>query len=428
MDSQKNNVVSAASGLENILLQEKTSQINKNTSERLIFAKGILAKGRFTVNQSLSGYTSASLLNGGKCEVLVRFSSIMNEDNKPSLGVKGMSIKFITENGEWDLVCSNVPVFAFQDGKKFPDYLKALKNQDDTTAEWEFYGQNPETLHHLLIAKSARGLPVSYANMHAYSGNTYSLIAANGTKYWVKFHFKTEQGIENLSSSEVEKLQQEDYYNQKLITDFNSGQKPKWKVLAQILSEEQAKEMAYNPFDATKVWLHEASPLIEIGEIALDEILAETENENIIFTPSNVIEGIGFSPDRLLLSRLAIYGNAQRKRLGENYPEKKDFSAFENAVKSLEGTDAEYGHYETSDPYLQAGLFYSKALKNDDERLLLAENIIISMKKIRSEKREEIINRQLCHFFRANVELGIKIAMGLQINIDMSMMSHAKNM
>lgn len=428
MDSQKNNVASAASGLENVLLQEKTSQINKNNSERLIFAKGISAKGRFINFNSLSKFTNSTFLNGENCEVILRFSRMTDEGSQPNLGVNGLSVKFLTQSGNWDLVCSSVPVFALQDGKKFPEYLQALKNQDDTSAEWEFYGQNPETLHHLLMTKSSRGLPESYQNMHAYSGNTYSLISADGTKHWVKFLFKTEQGIKNLTLDEAEQLQNPNYYTEQLISALKSGEQPKWKMYAQIISEEQAKEMSFNPFDATKVWFHGDCPLTEIGEVVLDEILNETETENLVFSPSNIIEGVGFSPDRLLLSRLAVYGDAQRKRLGENYPTKSDFSAFENAVKSLEGSEAEYSHYESSDPYIQASLFYAKALKNDEERAVLAENIVASMKKIKSQKRDEIINRQLCHFFRANVELGIKIAMGLQVNIDMSMMSHAKGM
>lgn len=425
MDSQKNNVVSAASGLENILLQEKTSQIN-TSSERLIFSKGISAKGRFSSNGSLSSYTDASVLKSGSCDVTLRFSS-MTEGIQPCLGVKGMSVKFHTEEGDWDLVCSNVPVFALQDGKKFPDYLQALQDTDDTSSEWEFYGQNPETLHHLLMAKSSRALPLSYSNMHAYSGNTYSLISEDGTKHWVKFHFLTEQGIKTLTEEDAAQLKDPEYYSKKLISDLNKGPL-KWKVCAQVLTEEQAKEIAFNPFDATKVWFHELAPIIKVGEICLEHIIPEGETENTVFSPANIVDGIGFSPDRLLLSRLAVYGNAQRKRLGENYPVKSDFSAFENAVKSLEGTEAEYSHYEAADPYFQAGLFYTKALKTDEERAVLAENIIASMKKIKSDKKEEIINRQFCHFFRANVELGVKIAMGLQVNIDMSMMSHAKSL
>lgn len=415
---QKN--TGTSSGLENILLQEKTSQINKNTSERLIFAKGCNTCGVFTPAKNLGEYTDARVFRNENRPITVRFS-VMTE----SAGVKGMAIKFHTENGDWDLVCSSMPIFALEDGKKFPEYLQGLKNRQDSSQEWEFYGQNPETLHHLLMAKSSRAFPASFSQMHAYSGNIYSFINGGGAKNWVRFHFKTEQGIKNLKENHSEEIS--DFYCKQLQEELNSAQKPKWKMMMQMMSEDEAKEQQTNPFDATKVWFHDNFPLIEIGEIELESIIEdERETENMVFAPSNIIDGIGFSPDRLLLSRLAVYGDAQRKRLGENYPAKTDFTAFEKAIKSLEGADGEYSHYEFSDPYMQAGLFYTKALQNDEERAVLVNNIIASMQNIKSENRNDIINRQLCHFFRANVELGIKVAMGMNINIDANMMMHAK--
>lgn len=412
MNPHHKNIETSASGLAGILLQEKTYRLQEDASRRIIFRNGVCAKGRFSSRQSLQHYTEASIFGEAATDIIVRFSHMAHRGSTGA-GVKGMAIKFIAGECSWDLVCSNIPVFALQDGHKFPQYLEAqTTTSGDTSAEWEFYGQNPETLHGLLMSLSNRAMDAGFAAMNAYSGNTYSFVSKDGTLHWVKFHLKS-------LNENVDELNE-------LKWSGKMAQQLQWAVYAQIMSEEQAKDMAVNPFDATKVWFHADCPLNEIGEIILDEILDAEKVQNIAFSPSNMIKGIGLSPDPVLLARLAVYGGVQRRRLGGEYLTGSDFSTLEDAINILSEVEEHYRHYDASDPYFQAGLFYTKALKTDAERDGLAQNIIASMQQMRSEQRHDLVNRQLCHFFRANAELGVKVARGLRVDLDLSMLSHAK--
>ena len=334
---------------------------------------------------------------------------------------------------------------------------------------WDFWSLNPESLHQVLILMSDRGTPYGYRHMHGFGSHTFSMINHDNERVWVKFHFKTQQGIKNFSHDDAVKMKGEnpDFAQEDLVTAIENGNFPKWTLYIQVMTEEQAKEFRWNPFDVTKVWLKNEFPLIEVGEMELNEIPANffAHVEQATFSPSNLINGISFSPDKMLQGRLFSYPDAHRYRVGVNANQLEvnrcpfavnnyqrdgamvDSSRYKDAPNYFPNSfddikpDPQYKNFEydldstnvahfnrnedDDDHYTQPGLLYTKAM-NQEDRDRLIYNIISSMRGISGPKRDEIINRQLCHFFRANIELGMKIAMGLQINIDANMMNHSK--
>ena len=333
---------------------------------------------------------------------------------------------------------------------------------------WDFWSFNPESLHQVLILMSDRGTPFGYRHMHGFGSHTFSMINAANERVWVKFHFKTKQGIKNFSDEDAVKMKGEnpDFAQEDLMNSIEAGEFPKWTLYIQVMTNEQAKEFRWNPFDVTKVWLHDEFPLIEVGEMELNEIPVNyfAHVEQATFSPSNLINGISFSPDKMLQGRLFSYPDAHRYRVGANahllevnrcpfvvnnyqrdgamadsshykdapnyYPNSFDqitpAVAYRNFEEDLDSNHvANFNRNENDDDhYTQPGLLYTNAM-NDEARQNLVANIVGSMKGISGPKKDEIINRQLCHFFRANIELGMKIAMGLQVNIDGNMMSHS---
>ena len=268
--------------------------------------------------------------SGKETEVFVRFSTVAGERGAADAerDIRGFAIKFYTEEGNWDLVGNNTPVFFLRDPLKFPDLNHAVKRDPRTNMRsprnnWDFWTLLPEALHQVTITMSDRGIPASYRHMHGYGSHTFSFINAEGKRTWGKFHLHTKQGIKNLTDQEAEAIIAKDResHQRDLYENIEQGNFPQWTMYVQLMTEEQAAECPFNPFDLTKVWSQKQYPLIEVGVLELNR---NPENyfadvEQAAFNPANVVPGISFSPDRMLQGRLFSYGDAQRYRLGVNH-------------------------------------------------------------------------------------------------------------
>jgi catalase len=300
--------------------------------ERRMHAKGSGAYGTFTVTHDITNYTKAKIFSeiGKQTELFVRFSTVAGERGAADAerDIRGFAIKFYTEEGNWDLVGNNTPVFFLRDPLKFPDLNHAVKRDPKTNLRsarnnWDFWTSLPEALHQITITMSERGIPYSYRHMNGYGSHTYSLINANNERFWVKFHLKTEQGIKNLTDAEAEAIVGKDResHQRDLLETIEKGEFPKWDMKIQVMPEADAAKCPFNPFDLTKVWSHTDFPLIDVGVLELNKnpenYFAEVEQS--AFNPANIVPGIGFSPDKMLQGRLFSYGDAQRYRLGVNH-------------------------------------------------------------------------------------------------------------
>ncbi|HJF33074.1 MAG TPA: catalase [Sporosarcina psychrophila] len=319
--------------LQDAWLLEKLSHFNREViPERRMHAKGSGAYGTFTVTHDITQYTKAKVFSeiGKKTDMFVRFSTVAGERGGADAerDIRGYSMRFYTEEGNWDLVGNNTPVFFFRDPMQFPDLNHAVKrdprtNMRSANNNWDFWTSLPEALHQVTIVMSDRGLPNSYRNMHGFGSHTFSMINAQNERVWVKFHLRSQQGIENLTDLEAAALVGVDResHQRDLYENIENGNFPKWKMYIQVMTEEQANNMPYNPFDLTKVWYKKDFPLIEVGEYELNRNPENyfAEVEQAAFTPANVVPGISFSPDKMLQGRLFSYGDAQRYRLGVNH-------------------------------------------------------------------------------------------------------------
>jgi catalase len=319
--------------MEDIWFLEKLAHFDREViPERRMHAKGSGAYGTFTVTNDITKYTKANLFSavGKKTDMFIRFSTVAGERGAADAerDIRGTAMKFYTEEGNWDLVGNNTPVFFFRDPKRFPDLNHVVKrdpktNMHNPQANWDFWSSLPEALHQVTITMSDRGIPTSYRNMHMFGSHTYSMINANNERVWVKFHFVTQQGIKNLTDQESGELigKDRESHQRDLFEAIERGDFPKWKLYIQVMTDEQASIHPYNPFDLTKVWYKKDFPLIEVGEVELnrnpENYFAEVEQS--AFAPTNHVPGIGFSPDRMLQGRLFSYGDAQRYRLGVNH-------------------------------------------------------------------------------------------------------------
>lgn len=300
--------------------------------ERRMHAKGSGAFGTFTVTNDITKYTKAKIFSevGKQTEVFVRFSTVAGERGAADAerDIRGFAIKFYTEEGNWDLVGNNTPVFFLKDPMKFPDLNHAVKRDPKTNMRsaknnWDFWTNLPEALHQVTITMSTRGIPLSYRHMNGYGSHTYSLINAANERIWVKFHLKTQQGIKTLTDEQAEAIIAKDResHQRDLLSSIESGDFPRWDMKIQVMTNEQAMEFEHNPFDLTKVWPHKRYPLIDVGVLELNK---NPENyfadvEQAAFNPANIVPGIGYSPDKMLQGRLFSYGDAQRYRLGVNH-------------------------------------------------------------------------------------------------------------
>lgn len=319
--------------LQDVWLLEKLAHFDREViPERRMHAKGSGAYGSFTVTHDITQYTRARIFSqiGKKTELFARFTTVAGERGAADAerDIRGFAVKFYTEEGNWDLVGNNTPVFFLRDPLKFPDLNHAVKRDPRTNMRsagnnWDFWTSLPEALHQITIVMSDRGLPATYRHMHGFGSHTFSFINAQNQRYWVKFHFKSQQGIKNLTDAEAESIVGKDResHQRDLLESIDNGDFPKWTLYLQIMPEQDASKVPYNPFDLTKVWPHGDYPLIEVGVMELnrnpENFFAEVEQS--AFNPAAVVPGIGFSPDKMLQARLFSYGDAQRYRLGVNH-------------------------------------------------------------------------------------------------------------
>jgi catalase len=319
--------------LQDVWFLEKLAHFDREViPERRMHAKGAGAYGTFTVTDDISRYTKAKIFSaiGKQTSLFVRFSTVAGERGAADAerDIRGFAMKFYTEEGNWDLVGNNTPVFFLRDPLKFPDLNHAIKRDPrsglrSADSNWDFWTSLPEALHQITVVMSDRGIPKSYRHMHGFGSHTFSFLNAANERFWVKFTLKTQQGIANWSDAEAgEQIGRDrethlrDLYDSIEHKDF-----PRWTLYVQVMPEKEAATCPYNPFDLTKVWLHKDYPLIEVGMLELNRNPENhfAEVEQAAFNPANVVPGISFSPDKMLQGRLFSYGDAQRYRLGVNH-------------------------------------------------------------------------------------------------------------
>ncbi len=464
--------------LQDFVLHEKMAHFNRERiPERVVHAKGTGAFGTFTVTHDITKYTKAKLFSkiGNACKILIRFSTVGGEKGSADTerDPRGFALKFYTEDGNWDLVGNNTPVFFVKDPKKFGDFIHTQKRDPKTnlkspTMMWDFWSLNPESLHQVLILMSDRGTPYSYRHLDGFGSHTFSMINKDHESVWVKFHFKNQQGIKNFTGPQANEMRgiDPDHAQRDLVEAIERNEFPKWDMKIQVMTNEQAKAFPFNPFDLTKVWPHADFPLIDVGTFELNQIPKNyfAEVEQAAFAPAHVVDGISYSPDKMLQGRLLSYPDAHRYRLGANYEQipvnkcpymtnnyERDGSMrvdgngedapnyFPNSFDNIEA-DASYKEpamtlesniadwYDRNsagenDHYAQPGNLYRKVMTDEQKRNTVA-NIVGAMSGISGEKKMDIINRQLCHWFRADIGLGMTIAKGLGISVDDNMMKH----
>jgi len=446
-------------------LLEKLAHFDREViPERRMHAKGSGAFGQFTTTHDVTKYTCASLFSevGKKTDVFVRFSTVAGERGAADAerDIRGFAIKFYTDEGNWDLVGNNTPVFFIRDPLQFPDLNHAVKRDPKTNLRsaqnnWDFWTMLPEALHQITIVMSDRGIPASYRHMHGFGSHTYSLINKEGVRVWVKFHLLTEQGIKNLTNEEAAEIVAKDResHQRDLFEAIERGDFPKWKMYFQIMTEEQAEHYKENPFDITKTWSHKDFPLIEVGEMELNR---NPENyfadvEQAAFAPTHLVRGIGLSPDKLLQGRLFAYGDAQRYRLGVNndqipvnqahcpvhsyhrdgmmrvdgnaggtkgyapnsFGEWDSQSQYNDLALKVDGKIDHYVVYDdrTDDCFYQPGALYR--LMNDHQRDLLISNTVGDIMPV----TDNIKYRHAAHCYLADKEYGTRIAEGLHLDM-----------
>ena len=319
--------------LQDVWFLEKLAHFDREViPERRMHAKGSGAYGTFTVTNDITKYTRAKIFSdvGKKTDLFARFTTVAGERGAADAerDIRGFAVKFYTEEGNWDLVGNNTPVFFLRDPLKFPDLNHAVKRDPRTNMRsaqnnWDFWTSLPEALHQVTIVMSDRGIPKTYRHMHGFGSHTFSMINADNERVWVKFHFECNQGIENLTGEESDALigQDRESHQKDLYESIENGDNPSWTLKIQVMTDEQAQKCAFNPFDLTKVWPHGDYPKIEVGTMELnrnpENFFAEVEQS--AFNPASVVPGISFSPDKMLQGRLFSYGDAQRYRLGVNH-------------------------------------------------------------------------------------------------------------
>jgi catalase len=443
------------------LLEEMQHFNRERIPERVVHAKGSAAYGTLTVEHDITKYTKAKLFSevGKKTEMLLRFSTVAGERGAADAerDVRGFALKFYTEEGNWDLVGNNTPVFFIRDPLKFAHFIHTQKrhpqtNLRDANMQWDFWSLSPESLHQVTILFSDRGIPLSYRHVNGYGSHTYSMINAKNERVWVKFHFKTKQKIKTMTDEQAAQViaadresHQRDLYMSILKGDF-----PQWRVCIQVMTDEQAKHWKYNPFDLTKVWPHKEFPLIDVGTMELNRNPVNwfAEVEQASFSPSALVPGISVSPDKVLQARLMSYADAHRYRVGNNYQQlpvnaprcpvmnyqrdgqmslgrggaapnyepnsyadaPKETPAFREPPLPLGDVVVDrYNHREGNDDYTQPGDLWR--LMPADEKARTAKAIAGAL----GQARREIQERQLCHFFRADPGYGAAVAAALGV-------------
>lgn len=447
--------------LENVWMLEKLAAFNRERiPERVVHAKGSGAFGVFTVTQDVTRYTKASIFAkvGKQTPILARFSTVAGERGAADTerDVRGFALKFYTDEGNWDLVGNNTPVFFVRDPLKFPDFIHTQKrdpktNMRSNTAMWDFWSLSPESLHQVMILMSDRGIPKGFRHMHGFGSHTYSFFNADNERVWVKFHFKTQQGIENYTNAEAAAIVGKDREasQRDLFTNIEKGNFPKWKMYIQVMPEKEAATYRVNPFDLTKVWSHKDYPLIEVGVFELNRNPENyfAEIEQAAFNPANNVPGIGFSPDKMLQGRLFAYGDAHRYRIGVNFEKlpvncphvktnnysrdgfmrpdanggssvnyepnsfngPRDCSRYKEPPLQLDGDAMAYNNRLDTDYYSQPGDLFR--LMPEDEKLRTISNIVEALDGV----PEFIRLRVAARFYLADERCGTGIANKLDI-------------
>jgi catalase len=444
-------------------LLEKMATFNRErVPERIVHAKGSGAFGTLTITHDISEYSKAAVFSavGKQTPLLLRFSTVAGERGAADAerDVRGFAIKFYTEEGNWDMVGNNTPVFFIRDPYKFSDFIHTQKrdpktNMRSATAMWDFWSLSPESLHQVTILFSDRGLPQGYRFVNGFGSHTYSFINAKNERFWVKFHFKVAQGIKNWTNAEGAEVVGKDRESAQrdLFDAIERGEFPQWKFQIQIMPEADAETYHINPFDLTKVWPHADYPMIDVGTLELNRNAENyfAEIEQAAFEPSNIVPGIGFSPDKMLQARIMSYADAHRYRIGVNYGalpvnkahsevntyhrdgsmrfdgnggapnyEPNSFGGPTQDEKFLEpplkisGDAARYDHREGNDDYSQPGALFR--LMSADQQDQLFSNIRDAMQGA----PERIIARQLVHFYKADPAYGCGVAAKLGIEME----------
>ncbi|AOE83278.1 catalase [Pseudomonas sp. TCU-HL1] len=442
------------------LIEKLAHQNRERIPERAVHAKGWGAYGTLTITHDITQYSKASLFSelGKKTHVLARFSTVAGELGAADAerDVRGFALKFYTEQGNWDMVGNNTPVFFVRDPLKFPDFIHTQKRHPRTnlrsnTAAWDFWSLSPESLHQVTILMSDRGLPTDVRHINGYGSHTYSFVNAAQERFWVKFHFKTLQGHKHWTNTEAaevvgcsrETTQEDLYYS------LENGDFPRWRFCVQVMTEEQARDTSYNPFDLTKVWPHSEFPLIEVGILELNRNPENyfAEIEQAAFSPSNVVPGIGHSPDKMLQARVFSYADAHRYRLGTHYEalpvnapkcpvhhyhkdgamrffannaipdayyEPNSFGGPVQAAEyaepplAIDGAADRYDHREGNDDYSQPRALFQ--LFDEGQKQRLFANIAGSMTGV----PQFIIDRQLAHFDMVHPDYGNGVRAALE--------------
>ncbi|MFI9355762.1 catalase [Streptomyces lydicus] len=318
--------------LQDHYLIEKMAQFNRErVPERVVHAKGSGAYGFFQVTNDVSQFTRADLFQPGKTtDMLARFSTVAGEQGSPDTwrDPRGFALKFYTEDGNYDLVGNNTPVFFVRDTIKFQDFIRSQKRRPDNglrdnDMQWDFWTLSPESAHQVTWLMGDRGIPRTYRNMNGYGSHTYMWVNAGGEKFWIKYHFKTDQGIDFLTQEDADRLAgtDGDVHRRDLYEAIEGGNAPSWTLYVQVMPFDDAPDYRFNPFDLTKVWPHGDYPLIEVGRMTLNRNPEDffVHIEQAAFEPSNMVPGIGPSPDKMLLGRLFSYADTHRYRIGPNY-------------------------------------------------------------------------------------------------------------
>jgi len=450
--------------LQDVWFLEKLAHFDREViPERRMHAKGSGAYGTFTVTHDITQYTRARIFSkiGKKTDLFARFTTVAGERGAADAerDIRGFAVKFYTEEGNWDLVGNNTPVFFLRDPLKFPDLNHAVKRDPRTNMRsaknnWDFWTSLPEALHQITIVMSERGIPATYRHMHGFGSHTFSFINAENVRYWVKFHLKSQQGIRNFTDAEAKAVigKDRESHQRDLYESLEKGDFPKWVMYVQIMPESDATKVPYNPFDLTKIWPHKDYPLIEVGIMELnrnpENFYAEVEQS--AFNPANIVPGIGFSPDKMLQGRLFAYGDAQRYRLGVNHHlipvnaprcpvqsyhrdgamrvdgnfgstlgyepnsngEWQDQPDFAEPPLNLEHAADHWNHREDTDYYSQPGALFR--LMTPAQQQILFENTARSM----ADVPREIQIRHIGNCLKADLAYGAGIAKELDIPLN----------
>ncbi|MEO8314502.1 MAG: catalase [Pseudomonadota bacterium] len=445
-------------------LMEKMAHFNRErVPERVVHAKGAGAYGTLTVTQDMARYTRARLFGkvGNRCDMFARFSTVAGEMGSADTArdPRGFALKFYTEEGNWDLVGNNTPVFFVRDPLKFSDFIHSQKRDPatglrDNTMQWDFWSLSPESLHQVTTLFSDRGIPATLRHMNGYSSHTYSLWNEARERFWVKWHFKTLQGNKTLTSEAAAAIAGKDldFHRRDLHAAIERGDFPKWQVQLQIMPEADAATYHIHPFDLTKVWPHKDYPLIDVGVMELNRNPENyfAEVEQAAFEPGNMPPGMGASPDKMLQARLLSYPDAHRYRIGVNYaalavnkphcpvntyhrdgqtrfdgngggrvnyePNSFNGPVEDKALKEpplkISGDADSYDHHQGNEDYSQAGDLYR--LMSADQKSQLIDNLVGALKSVPRIIQE----RQLGHFHKADPDYGARVAKGLCIAVE----------